>query len=514
MQKLFGSSSTFDPLVEKATDECKTSEDWALIMDICDKVTTEPSGPKDCLRSITKRLNNPVPHVQMLSLTLLDACVSNCGKKFHLEVCSRDFESEIKKILSKGHPKVSEKLRNLVKKWAEQEFKSDPQLSLIPSLYNKMKNEGVEFVSSDPPRRSVAPLPSDPNIVTSNQEEEDIAKAIELSLKETKSPKSTTATNYKSSANSINTSSTLYPKFTDAMSALSINETSNSVKVKEPYKVRALYDFEAAEDNELTFQAKEIILVLDDSDPNWWKGSNHRGEGLFPSNFVTTQLDDPETHGNSKKRNVQFNEDVKIKTLELEPQHVEIDAEKIDRLLHLLLEADPTGEIPDTEELIQLEEQCMQMNDLIDQELEKIDKKHADLTGANQKLTESLKMYHSLMKDAYPLTTTGHYSSNYMPMRGQMYQAPQVYQQPIVNHPHGSHIPSQVLPQPLPQQMNQPIQHPIPQPAPQYQQNFSTPFAPHNMMPSSGPLPTNDGYASAPLPANPNYDNSQYYGNQ
>lgn len=108
----------------------------------------------------------------------------------------------------------------------------------------------------------------------------------------------------------------------------------------EPRKVRALYDFEAAEDNELTFSAGEIIYVLDDGDPNWWKGYNDRGEGLFPSNFVTADLSvEPEsTRFDTNKKTVQFSdEDEKAAKQET----VEIDESKIDKLLYLLHEANP-----------------------------------------------------------------------------------------------------------------------------------------------------------------------------
>ncbi len=56
---------------EKATAETVTSENWALILDICDRVTGEGSkGAKHCLLSIKKRLNHRDPHVVMLALSV------------------------------------------------------------------------------------------------------------------------------------------------------------------------------------------------------------------------------------------------------------------------------------------------------------------------------------------------------------------------------------------------------------------------------------------------------------
>lgn len=132
-----GTSSAFQQDVEKATSERNTSEDWALILDICDRVGTVPGGPKDCLQCIMRRMNHSIPQVALQALTLLDACVKNCGKIFHLEVCSREFESECKKLLAKGHPRVVDKMKGLLRKWAQEDFSKDPQL-------RSAREEGVQ----------------------------------------------------------------------------------------------------------------------------------------------------------------------------------------------------------------------------------------------------------------------------------------------------------------------------------------------------------------------------------
>lgn len=225
---------------------------------------------------------------------------------------------------------IAQKMRVSLKKWADNEFKNDSQLVLIPALYLKMKADGLDFSDTSAPKaKSQAPLSKDPNVVSSQQEEEDIAKAIELSLKDkSDGPKSLASANYAS----------LYPSMEAGSNAAKTAPTKQTDK-QEARKVRALYDFEAAEDNELTFFSGEIIHVLDDSDANWWTGFNDRGEGLFPSNFVTADL-------NAEVESKHFDTSAKSATSDTEADNkrndvAEIDEGKIDRLLYLLHEANP-----------------------------------------------------------------------------------------------------------------------------------------------------------------------------
>ncbi|KAK0078631.1 hypothetical protein PV326_009230 [Microctonus aethiopoides] len=252
---------------------------------------------------------------------------SNCCKNFNLEIVSRDFETELKKLLSHQQQKLLDKTKILFKKWSEGDFKTDAQLNLIPSLYNKLKSEGLDFSGLTETLKHACPKGSS---ASTHKEEQDLANK-ELSLKENKQ-----------------------------------NSSSSSHDPPERRKVRAaLYDFEAAEDNELSFAAGDIIHILDDSDPNWWTDARGEMNGLFPASFVTADLSvEPEQMiklEQGTRKSIQFAEEVEVKTLKREPEQILSDA----------------GDPP---ELFDLEEQVTAMGPLIDAALEKVDRRHAQLT--------------------------------------------------------------------------------------------------------------------------------------
>uniref|UniRef100_A0A8C1V6Q2 Intersectin 2a n=1 Tax=Cyprinus carpio TaxID=7962 RepID=A0A8C1V6Q2_CYPCA len=81
---------------------------------------------------------------------------------------------------------------------------------------------------------------------------------------------------------------------------------SNYVKPKEPdtanpgvpgkkpvCQVIAMYDYKAANKDEMSFQKGQLITVLNKDNPDWWKGEVAGVIGLFPTNYVkmTTECD-------------------------------------------------------------------------------------------------------------------------------------------------------------------------------------------------------------------------------
>lgn len=122
------------------------------------------------------------------------------------------------------------------------------------------------------------------------KEEEELAKAIQLSLKESQAKSSLSKSSSGGGASSSPFGQLMQTtqNITETYANKQATVASGTRK-----RVKALYDFEAAEDNEITFKAGDILFLSDDSDPNWWKGFDMTGtEGLFPSNFVTLDLNE------------------------------------------------------------------------------------------------------------------------------------------------------------------------------------------------------------------------------
>ncbi|KAF7257100.1 hypothetical protein EG68_05773 [Paragonimus skrjabini miyazakii] len=401
-----------EALIEQCTSEKNTHDKWDLILRVCEEYASKE--PKACLKVIGKRLFNKNPNVSLRAITLLDACSKNCGKPFNREIASRDFVQLIKGRFSSLQRIPSVKLAEVFEKWAE-EFQTDSELALAAGLYSWVRtehNDVIRHLHED--RQAIKAGAARQNAAyLQAKEEEELAKALAISLKESEAKRSLLSdSNAARSAQSTATASAapvtktyltenktnLYPNFSDSVPVKTTFTPAQS-------RVRALYDFEAAEDNELTFKAGELIVLLDDSDENWWRGSNHRGEGLFPAQFVKRETEETTVPQTDHVPNVA------TPTTE-PPAQVRLDGNKLDECLHLISMVDPTGEFrPDPPELPQLEAECNAMAPLVDPELEKVDKRLLMLSDLNQRLLDAFQLYHDLMSQSNaPVSGTGYYS--------------------------------------------------------------------------------------------------------
>ncbi|XP_058023647.1 ADP-ribosylation factor-binding protein GGA3 isoform X3 [Ahaetulla prasina] len=136
--------------LNKATNPLNRQEDWEYIIGFCDQINKELEGPQIAVRLLAHKIQSPQEWEAVQALTVLEACMKNCGRRFHSEVGKFRFLNELIKVVSPKYlgDRVSEKVKikiiELLYSWTV----ALPDESKIKDAYYMLKRQGI--VLSDP----------------------------------------------------------------------------------------------------------------------------------------------------------------------------------------------------------------------------------------------------------------------------------------------------------------------------------------------------------------------------
>ncbi|CAG8976453.1 hypothetical protein HYALB_00008042 [Hymenoscyphus albidus] len=427
--------NAFDDVVAKATDENLTSENWEYIMDVCDKVTTEDSGAKDAVATMIKRLAHRNANVQLYTLEvryqisaqaadcaltdLANALSQNCGPKMHRELASRAFTDALLRLASdrNTHQQVKAKILERMSEWAEM-FK-DPDLGIMRDQYQRLKSQNPNL---HPPS---APLKSRLTDVDRQKEEEELQMALKLSIQD----KTTQAQAKSSQPSNVIPGPSAQPAA--QTSAVPSGTTAATVS-----RVRALFDFEASDPDELTFRKGDIIAVLESVYKDWWKGFLRGQTGIFPLNYVE-KLADPTPEELQREAQMEAEVFAEIKNVE--------------KLLTLLSTSTSELNVRDNEEITKLYHSTLAIRPKLIELIGKYSQRKDDFIQLNERFIKSCRDYDNLldasMKQAQPSYQYGRpaqgYGGGYPPQAAPPQQDPQRFYTPKPQeHPYPQKPPS------------------------------------------------------------------------
>lgn len=149
------SSSSATVAVEKATSDLLISPDWTMNIDICDSINSNHWQAKDVMKAVKRRLQHRSPKVQLLSLTLIETMVKNCGDYVHFQIAERNILGEMIKIVKKkADMNVRNKILVLLDSWQEAFGGPGGKHPQYYWAYDELRRSGIEF-----PKRSLNAAP-------------------------------------------------------------------------------------------------------------------------------------------------------------------------------------------------------------------------------------------------------------------------------------------------------------------------------------------------------------------
>ncbi|PWN21939.1 hypothetical protein BCV69DRAFT_311637 [Microstroma glucosiphilum] len=413
---MFKAANPYDEIVNKATAETLTSENWELNLNVCDKVSSEgETGARNCLAAIQKRIIHRNANVQLYSLTLCDALAKNCGVEAHRELASRTFTQTLQRVVvdRNTHETVRKKTLEMIKEWAK-DFSSDDTLGMVGETMAALKAQGYKF---DDPVQQDAP-PTEPSSDLLRKEDEELRRVLELSMKDVGGRGNYSDNAVGGSSNAAGSSSSagwangdsrgqsgsaaaalLDKSSPNPDAATSQTQQTNraqpnvehntsasqaSAVSAAPTRVRALYDFAPSEVGELAFNKGDIIRVLDSVYEHWWRGELRGEAGIFPVNYVEIL---PTPSPSEIQREAE------------QEARIFAQAHDIDRLLGRLRSLDPAREsLADDEELQDLYQASLAMRPKIVRLIDRYSSKVEELRSMNEKFVEARSVFDGMME--------------------------------------------------------------------------------------------------------------------
>jgi len=485
----FSHHSAWDELVEAATPAQIPENDAAVMakfLPVADKINAYAPGSKaksnscsDCIRATWKRVKSAEPLIGLHAISLLDFLLKNCGVQFLGAFDDRDFVLKMRDFVksklednNNNNPKavnqrqVAEALKARIQEWAEGEMKHiswipvgpfeerKKERSNVRGLYNVLRRQGYSFPLLRPPPSTDPTKESE----FERKEREELDMAIQASLNESNKKQDQLQLHKKIYPTSIlkSTSSSPPPAYSALPSSQQQQQQQQQPQQQQQLRlVRALYDFEAAEADELTLRCGDAVEVSGFDDANWWRGRSlvSGKEGLFPASFVEEEKTERRRKSSKSKKSGDKSKSDDIHHHAHHHAHHDansamnhahnansatsssdaasasspasaatagnaastataasaataatvaaprVDEEKLNLALHLIQQMDPGNEKYDADDqkLKDLELECASMSPLIDLELETTDRQHLQLMQLNQKLADAMQMYHFLM---------------------------------------------------------------------------------------------------------------------
>ncbi|KAL1306271.1 hypothetical protein AAFC00_004359 [Neodothiora populina] len=454
-------NNPFDDAVVKATDENLTSENWALILDVCDRVTASPQGPSSVIAALIKRLAHRNANVQLYTLELANALSQNCGPPLHRELASRSFTDALLRLANdrNTHQMVKAKVMERMGEWTDM-FGKDPDLGIMEQAFDKLR---AGHPGLAPPSK---PVKKGMSADDRRKEEDELQMALALSLKDKGSdaPASTTSPAASGGAAS-----------TDAQPASGQHQQPSGTTAATVSRVKALYDFTPSEPGELAFRTGDIIAVLESVYKDWWKGSLRGQTGIFPLNYVE-KLQDPTAEEMERDAAMEGEVFSQIRNVE--------------KLLSLLsVRQDGMGggsrDSGTEEEITELYNQTLAIRPKLIELIGKYSQKKDDFTQLNEKFIKARRDYEALLESS---------------MSAPQYAMPPRQRQPSQPYYVNAYGPPQGYP-PQTQQQGHPPQGPPPSQDPRYSYSSPPPDAQsHQQPPQNAYAPYNPSATPGPAP--------------